>query len=68
MDSTKTLYRLGVFYEVGKGFKQSFSEAVNLYVIAALKYHCEAMMKLVEAYECWSGVVRSYNEAANWYF
>jgi TPR repeat protein len=48
-NSTKALYRLGVFYEVEKGVEQSFSEAVNFYVKAALKDHCEGMLKLWEA-------------------
>ena len=63
------LYRLGTFYEEGRGVERNMPEAVKWYLKAAeqQRYNAELYYKLGTFYEKGYGVEKDRDEAVNWY-
>lgn len=60
-------YKLGIFYEYGRGVRQSDVEAVKWYKRASLQGISAAQYKLGVMYDNGWGVPRDDGQAVNWY-
>jgi TPR repeat protein len=64
---TDAYYRVGVLYEEGRGTRQSYRKAANMYRKAAEKDHEDACYRLGQLYQYGNGVKLSYLKAYQFY-
>jgi hypothetical protein len=60
-------YRLGEMYDLGRGVKQDYAQAVKWYRAAAEQGQAEAQFALAEMYKNGDGVAKDMSEAVHWY-
>lgn len=60
-------YRLGEMYDLGRGVKQDYAQAVRWYRAAAEQGHAQAQFALAEMYKNGDGVAKDMAEAVRWY-
>jgi len=60
-------YRLGEMYDLGRGVKQDYAQAVLWYRAAAEQGHAPAQFALAEMYKNGDGVAKDVAEAVRWY-
>lgn len=60
-------YRLGEMYDLGRGVKQDYAQAVRWYRAAAEQGQAPAQFALAEMYKNGDGVAKDITEAVRWY-
>ncbi len=60
-------FRVGCFYQEGKGTPSNLKKAVEFYRKAAKQGHPLAQYRLAECYQRGDGVPQNLGEAINWY-
>lgn len=66
-NDAESQYKLGVYYENGKGVKQDYEEAIKWYRKAAEQGYIKAQKSLGDCYHKGIGVTQDYTKAEEWY-